>query len=330
MPAIRHCTKCQQRHAAPTGKKCHKVAPAAAAEVGTTLDSILTVAQNIQAEVSSLKERVADLETTTTTACDDEQPEEVSDHVSRDPAELGQQVSTRMSNLHLIHEELDDYDDSENELDGQAAMRRNQPTRRGKRSGCVRTALDIVIRDIAWPHYPVYVGPTRLPAKYDELSTDQFVYGYLHNMARESTTVKANMLRHLQELMQDAMDYSWETARSYHKLLLQQMEKDVLSWSDTDQIQEFRRIHAHRAPLATAAPEQEAATSGKAGKTQYCAAFQKGLCQQPTDHGSTRGFVRHICAHCFKTTRSTFTHPESDCRRKLQQATDAGSKNWEH
>lgn len=219
-----------------------------------------------------------------------------------------------MADLHLVHEDTSEDTDS----DSAAARSVPRHRRKGKKSGSSRTADDIVVRDIAWPHYPVYVGLDRHPLQYGSLTPEQFVFGYLHNMQLESRTVQRIMLSHLQDLMQDAMDYSWETARSYHKLLLQQFERNLLSWKDSDRIAEFRRTHAHRGPLTTVTNASSAPKKGSE-KQQYCAAYQRGACQQRTDHTNARGFVRHICAYCLRITQTAYPHSEADCRRKQSQ-----------
>lgn len=307
---LRNCNKCHQRHAPPTGKKC-QFQDNRETDTVNPLEKILEAIQEVKSDVSTISDRVTQLESPSAII------EEGAHGISpgRASEELNQRVSTRMADLHLLHDSESEEEDSE---DGEKRPSRNPTSpalrRKGKKSGSARTAEDIVVRDIAWPHYPVYVGPTRRPAKYSDLTPEQFVFGYIRNMQREPKAVKTIMLNHLQDLMQDAMDYSWQNARSYHKLLLQQFEMDRLSWTDTEQIQEFRRIHAQRAPLA-----QSNHPGTTTGKPLYCAAFQKGNCQQTTDHNSTRGFVRHICANCLKVTKQSYPHAEIDCRRKQHQ-----------
>ena len=43
--------------------------------------------------------------------------------------------------------------------------------------------------------------------------------------------------------MRDAMDYSWDSVRNYHTIILHQQELDQLHWSDTEGFQRLRSIY---------------------------------------------------------------------------------------
>ena len=75
-----------------------------------------------------------------------------------------------------------------------------------------------------------------------DLTPEHFVLGYIRAMQHENSNVKALMLSHIQDFMQDAMDYSWENARPFEKQLLQYLERDLLSWKANAKDQ---RIPAH-------------------------------------------------------------------------------------
>ena len=51
-----------------------------------------------------------------------------------------------------------------------------------------------------------------------------FVNRYIMVMARESEHVRARMLLHLQELMEDGEAYSWPAVCTYHVTWLQPLE----------------------------------------------------------------------------------------------------------
>ena len=305
--ATRSCTKCHKKHLPPTGKRCQY--EDSANHDGTA--AILAAITGLREDMGQLNARMDTLEEA---ASDDTVSIRSRPPRATDP--LQEKVVTRMADLNLLHVDSDDLSEDED-----ATPRRRRATR-GKKSGRARTAEDLVVRDIAWPHYPVYLGPERRAAKYAELTPEQFVYGFLHNMKREAPAVQQIMKQHLQDLMQDAMEYGWDNARAYHGLLLQQFEMNRLTWQDTPAIELLRRTYAQRAPSAQPPTKPAAGKEKVAGAgTLYCAAYQLGSCQQTGDHSSPRGFVRHICAYCLKTTTATFPHPESDCRRKSGKST---------
>ena len=54
------------------------------------------------------------------------------------------------------------------------------------------------------------------------------------------------MLDYLGNLMEDASDFSWESAKASHAIVLTNMEADRLHWTDTDKLDQIRRAHAQR------------------------------------------------------------------------------------
>ena len=54
------------------------------------------------------------------------------------------------------------------------------------------------------------------------------------------------MLDYLGNLMEDASDFSWDSAKACHAILLTNMEADRVSWVETDKVDRFRRGHAQR------------------------------------------------------------------------------------
>ena len=75
-------------------------------------------------------------------------------------------------------------------------------------SGKLRTADTTVNHRVTWPDEVIY-SPSAQPTIYDQLSSIAFVNGYLTVMFREPPYVKALMLDHLQELMEDSEHYGW-------------------------------------------------------------------------------------------------------------------------
>ena len=67
-------------------------------------------------------------------------------------------------------------------------------------------------------------------------------------IAREESDLdtKNAMLEYLADLMEDAHDFSWASAKGNHAMLLCQMEEGKIQWTDIHKIDLVRRAHAQR------------------------------------------------------------------------------------
>ena len=54
------------------------------------------------------------------------------------------------------------------------------------------------------------------------------------------------MLTYLSDLMEDTTDFSWQGAKASHAVLLCEMERGAVTWSDTGRIDQIRRAHAQK------------------------------------------------------------------------------------
>ena len=119
-----------------------------------------------------------------------------------------------------------DYDDEE-EHKGMCCTKR-------AKFGCVKTASDFIKIEVEWPHYHVYKRADRKPAAYDQLTVEEFVHGYLATVleGKHSSSVQQLMLQHLRYPMRDAAEFSFDTARNCHGIVLQHLEQGRLTWAD--------------------------------------------------------------------------------------------------
>lgn len=198
------------------------------------------------------------------------------------------------------------------------------------KSGRDRTTEDFVVRRVDWPQFGVYKGPHRIPAKYEDLTIQEFVFGYLGHILKDRTSRDTSqaMLSHLRELMLDATMYPWESVRSFHGIVLGMMEQDELSWHDKRTIQELRLQYAQRPTLTTAGPPP-GLRSQPQQRHPPCQEYQRGACDIGGDHNNAQGTrVAHICAWCYRFRHKSHRHSESACyaRRKQESknATEAG------
>ena len=75
----------------------------------------------------------------------------------------------------------------------------------------------------------------------------QWVSGFVRCIQEEkSEAAKSSMLDYLGNLMEDASDFSWESAKASHAIVLTNMEADHLQWTETDKLDCIRRAHAQR------------------------------------------------------------------------------------
>ena len=199
-------------------------------------------------------------------------------------------------------------------------------TKKGKRSGQVRTVEDIVIREVDWPHLNVYRGAARRPVKYGDMTVTEFVYGYLqmiHNPRNRFD--KDVMMGILRNIMEDALTYPWDNVRNFYRVLSSMVEMDRVQWTDTEQISTLRYHYAHRPSNMYRA--QQATPSGRQNgeSIKTCAAYQRGECTETGDHAG----LLHACVFCARVKQTAYPHAEKDCRRKkfMQSKNANGGEN---
>ena len=190
--------------------------------------------------------------------------------------------------------------------------------RAGKKSGCLLVAAHNVKERIDWPHMHIQrvAGGRRLTVTYEELRIEEFVYGFLEMLkVQRDRWNKDLMLDILQMLMQDTMDFAWENARNFYKMIGVDVESGARRWEDTEIIRDMRLLHSR-----TVYPEKrEPKENKKANPTKStpqnlrcCAPYQRKTCEQNRDHPP----FTHACSYCAKATGVAYRHPEDDCFRK--------------
>ena len=102
-----------------------------------------------------------------------------------------------------------------------------------------------VKRQVPWPQNFVLGGNNKSRILYDNLSWCQWVSDFAM-IAREESSVDAKnaMLDYQNEIMEHANDFSWQSAKASHAVLLCRMEEGKVEWSETTKIDRIRRAHA--------------------------------------------------------------------------------------
>lgn len=312
--APKKCTKCGGTHEPPRGQKC-RLTPVTESPNTATGESATDL---ILAKLSSIEERLNTLENPAENA-EDAEPEAGANPVAETVADLRQNqdlqrlVEKRLRTLGVQPDSDSDSDEKE-----------KKGKKKGK-SGRAKTASDFIKYAVEWPHFHVFRGADRKPAQYDDLTLAEFVFGYLAIVqeGKLSPVTKHAMLQHLQGLMMDAAEYSFEGARNCHAIVLQQLEQGRVTWDDTERLLELRRTYAQRQPSNDQSGKSSGRDNGRG--PLFCLKYQDGRCSHTGEHQTTRGLVKHICAFCLRQTGSAYNHPEQQCKRKAR--TSGESKN---
>ena len=210
----------------------------------------------------------------------------IADAVSRRLAELG------------LDDELD-VDDSET----------SNFRRRTRRSGMARTVEDQVLVEIDWPHFHLYRGNDRRPARFNELTPIEFAYGFMMMLNNPQSRFDRVVMTDLfTDILTDALSFPWEQVRNFYRVVASGVEMKRWTWTDSAQIQRLRFQYSQR-PYLPSTYNRQNRTGGVP-----CEPFQRGACTETADHGN----FRHVCAYCLRIRHLHFGHSENDCRRKKQ------------
>ena len=171
---------------------------------------------------------------------------------------------------------------------------------------------DVTVKlKIPWPQNQELSGSTRSRPSYDQLNVYQWVSGF-PRIAQDETDieVKNKMLEYLVDLMEDAQDFSWASAKAAHAVALCRMEDGKLSWSDTKGLDRIRRAHAQK--NIGFSQGNNSSNGNKFGKNKdlgfICKFFQIGTGSHSKDHISGGRKYRHVCSHCQDG------HPAKECK----------------
>ena len=189
---------------------------------------------------------------------------------------------------------------------------------RGKKSGCVTKSSDKIKTVMDWPHFHVTRGVNAVPASYDELSLEEFILGYVR-MLRDADCAfdKEVMWEFLEDLMEDAIDFSWQNAKGFFKSTALEVEHGKLRWDDSMRMQKRRMIQCRvqKQPVKPQQQEKKATRQPSPG-SMCCALYQSGQCDKRFDHFP----YIHACANCFNNRNLVFKHKEADCFFKIKES----------
>ena len=111
----------------------------------------------------------------------------------------------------------------------------------------------------------------------------------------------------MSDLMEDATDFSWASAKAAHAVLLCETERGTVGWSDTSRIDRIRRPHAQKHNHFS--KQNWARKDHDNTKPWFYKLYQTGQCQFQKDHEYGGNIQKHICSFCLSQGR-ILGHPE--------------------
>ena len=191
--------------------------------------------------------------------------------------------------------------------------------------------VDVYVKQrVKWPHEYVLAGNTKDRVTYNQLNITQWMAGFCRIMREETCESKDFMLDYLIALLDDANDFSWQSAKASHAVLLCRMEQgEITSWSETDKIDRIRRANAqkHTSTFQSSAPFQKSRkfqgqnqnqgqSQAKVAKTMPCIYYNDGSCSHQKHHETRGVYYKHICSTCFAHQGKSSAHSAGECRQK--------------
>ena len=168
-----------------------------------------------------------------------------------------------------------------------------------------------VKQQIPWPQHYVLAGTAKNRITYDSLSVFQWISGMCAIIREEKQTkVRNAMLEYVSDIMEDAQDFGWASAKGAHALILCKMEEGKVDWSMTEKIDTLRQAQAQKIVVNPSTSQGK-----KTGEMQGvpCRYFQTGKCTHKADHVTAGQLYKHICNFCHGSGKQ-LNHPFKDCR----------------
>ena len=136
------------------------------------------------------------------------------------------------------------------------------------------------------------------------------------SITREEKDIKVMnaILEYLTEIMEDAQDFGWASAKGAHALILCRMELGKVNWLMPDKLDRLRRAHAQKVVDGSQISAQTSKAKGESNRVP-CKCFQTSKCTHKSDHTTNGQLYRHICSH-YDGVGKRFSSPLKDYRIK--------------
>ena len=97
------------------------------------------------------------------------------------------------------------------------------------------------------------------------------------------------MLEYLTELVEDANEFGWQSAKASHAVLLCQMEDGKVDLIETPETDRIRMAHAQGRVTQNNGGQNAKSAKSDAKPTMACRFYQRGLCHNQSDHETGGG-----------------------------------------
>ena len=309
------CKNCGDVHKRPINSKCPFPAknddsvyvsedlPVNSEEAGALNMQILAELKSLGGRMSAMEDRMATKEAT-----QDPKPTQqpLATASSPSPGQLDQMVVPTVAALQGSQSIQSEVDQRIRQLVDLNEAGKSKSQRGGNEIVWVK-------RQVPWPQNFVLGGNNKTPISYDALNWCQWVSGFA-TIAREEKNldIKNAMLEYLSEIMEDANDFSWQSAKASHAVLLCRMEEGKVEWHETHKLDRIRRAHAQRGVGQNSGGVGTKQTRPEP-KATACRFYQRGLCHHQKDHETGGVFYKHVCSACYAMGRE-HRHMVKDCR----------------
>ena len=334
MPKVFYCSKCALQHPQPVGKKCQYedesfssdvevAAPPSTETVGTDTVSqqILLQLQQLGSKMDQMDRRVQRTEAALEQGNSQASHATVIPHSSPSSKTLSAGIDTETTeesvvpSLGYLRNNVSVQAEVDKRLAELAQM--NETATKGRLKSQRGGPGDITVKRLVdWPQNFILTGSRKTRPSYDDLTMAQWVSGFVRGVQEKSVAARASMLDYLGNLMEDASDFSWESAKAAHAIVLTNMEADRLNWTETEKLDRIRRAHAQRhvtVPYSNTSKLSQGRKVKNPGSKNgaNCKFFQEGTCRFPSHHKSAGVLYRHVCEHC------DGPHVSRSCTQKL-------------
>ena len=127
------------------------------------------------------------------------------------------------------------------------------------------------------------------------------------------------MLDYVIDLLDDATDFSWASAKASHAVLLCRMEQgQIRGWSETEKVDTVWRAHAQRHTKCQSI-SQRTQDKHSSAKTMTCVYYNKGVCTQKQTHKTKGVLYKHVCASCWSKDGKAYPYPITECRKNAKK-----------
>ena len=166
-------------------------------------------------------------------------------------------------------------------------------------------------RFVPWPQNYVLVGPNKERPTYDSLKPSQWTSGVIRAALDLPMAEREKKFEYIANLMEDASDFGFESAKACHAVVLTTMEADKLTWLDTDGLDRARRHHAQR-PAPRGGNDSNDSGQQTAKNSMLCKFYVEGTCNKGKSHWKNGMFYKHNCQICGAA------HPNKSCKPKAK------------